>query len=63
MKNKLASMFCFGTLVGSMASRNLDKTFAITWILLGLYTIVESYSRNNSNHLAIFLKTYGLFTK
>jgi hypothetical protein len=44
--------------VGSIMSNSLDKTCA-TWVLLGLYTIVKSYSKNNSNHLATLLETYG----
>jgi hypothetical protein len=31
--------------------------------LLGLYTTMKSYPRNNNNHLVILPETYGLLTK
>jgi hypothetical protein len=63
MKNKLASMVYYGTLEASMTSCNLHKAFATTLLLPCLYTTMKSCFRNNSNHLVIFLKTFGLFTK
>ncbi len=51
MKNKLTSVVCSGTPKGSITLGNLNKTFAITWILPSLYTTTKSYSKNNNNHL------------
>jgi hypothetical protein len=49
--------------MGSIIFGSLDNAYATTWDLLGLYTTVKSYSRNNNNHLIILLETYGLLTK
>ncbi len=56
-------MVWLGTPVGSIMFSNLDNASATTWVLLGLYTTVKSYSKNNNNHLIILLQTYGMLTK
>jgi len=56
-------MVWFNTRMGFVIFGSFNNAFAITWILLSLYTIMKSYSKNNNNHLAILFETYGFLTK
>jgi hypothetical protein len=56
-------MVLSSTPVGFVIFGSLNNASTNTWVLLGLYNTVNSYSMNNNNHLIILPKTYGLFTK
>jgi hypothetical protein len=61
--NNVASIVLLGTPIGSIVSKSLNSALDITFVWPSLYTIVNSYSKNNNNHLPIRPYTCGLFTK